>query len=71
MTINDVKKVLYKENPPATLLYILKGAVVYTTKIDGAEIIFNVPVAEMGDTRFDVVMKDSKHFNRYIVEIKE
>lgn len=75
MTISEIKKALYKQNPPARLQYILKGNAIYLATItaEGENystykvIYFQVPVSEMGDTKFEQRM-DSKLLIRYMLE---
>lgn len=72
ITINEIKKVFYKENPQAELLYILKGSAFYQSQIvieeKPVKIHFTVPVSDMGDAKFYLNM-DSKHMIRWISEI--
>jgi hypothetical protein len=70
MTNNEIKKLLYKENPSANLLHLLKGNAYYACTVNGIYILFEVPVSEMGDTRFWPQM-DSKLLIRYIVNNPE
>lgn len=66
MTINDIKKALYKENPVAVLIHINKGIVYYETSLQSAQVIyFAVPVSDMGDASYYPEM-EAKLLIRYI-----
>jgi hypothetical protein len=60
MTINDIKKALYKEKPTAHLQHVRKigvsVALVYLCHLRGedlsADLVFDVPVAELTDGLF-------------------
>lgn len=69
MTLNDVKKILYKENPVAVLQHIHWGIAYYLTSVSNADIKFEIPVDEMKSGLFELTM-DSKHLIRWIAEIK-
>lgn len=70
MTTNEIKKSLYKENPQANFLHLSKGNAYYACTIGGVYILFEVPVSEMGDSRFWPQM-DSKFLIRYIINTPE
>lgn len=66
MTNNEIKKALYKEKPEASLLMISSGVAHYEASIDdGYVVYFNVPISDMGDTRFYPIM-DAKLLNRWL-----
>lgn len=72
MTLEDIKKALYKENPKAKLLYIDKEFVAYASEkiaIDTEEkihtILFRVPLTDIGDAKFYSEM-EAKHLIRYM-----
>ena len=65
MNLNDIKKLLYKKNPPAGLQFIRKGVAYYISNIDDVEIKFEIPVSDMGDADF-LVWMDSKYLIRWI-----
>lgn len=66
MELNDIKKFLYREKPTATFMYIRKGAAYYSAWINGMhEVIFEIPVNDMGDADFLPEM-DAKLLARYI-----
>lgn len=67
MSLNDIKKILYKENPRAIFMRIQKGHASYRTIAGGEFIFFQVPIADMGDAAFEREM-DSKLLIRYIVK---
>jgi hypothetical protein len=57
MSTNEIKKLLYKQNPTAEFQYIRKSVAYYRTVIiqengAAANILFQVPVADMGDADF-------------------
>jgi hypothetical protein len=58
---NEIKKILYKQNPQATLTMIRKGVAYYQTLINcgeiNAEIVrFEVPVSKMDDADYFAAM---------------
>jgi len=75
MTKNEIKKLLYKQNPKANFAYIRKGIVyyktiVYTEKIDkkiseAFQVLFEIPVVDMGDADFFQEM-EGKYLIRWI-----
>lgn len=65
--INNIKKLLYKENPKAILDYIRNGKAYYTTQVGDTTIKFEIPVEDMGSADFFPEM-DSKFLNRWIFE---
>ena len=75
MEKNEIKKLLYKQNPKAELLNIRKGVAYYDAivKIEEQPIIkhktifFKVPISDMGDADFLCEM-DSKLLDRWIVD---
>ena len=72
LTINDIKKSLYKQNPIAKLLYVRKGSGYYETTIEDVTlgsvyIQFRVPVDDMGDADFFPTM-ESKLLIRWIIK---
>jgi hypothetical protein len=70
-SITEIKKILYKEKPMATLLFIRKGIAHYSTPLsNGSTVMFEVPVSDMGTADFTSVM-DAKLLNRWIVEVDE
>ncbi len=69
MEINEIKKALYKEKPLATLTLIRNGNANYSTKLeDGSDVLFEVPVSDMGESGFYPSM-DAKLLIRWIVKI--
>ncbi len=68
MELNEIKKILYKQNPKA-VLHFIKGGVAYssTSISDEENITFNVPVNDMGDAPFYKEM-EAKHLIRWISE---
>ncbi len=71
MDKNEIKKLLYKQNPIATFNYIRKGTAYYETVVNAEfdishKINFEVPVSDMGDADFKNEM-ESKLLNRWIV----
>ena len=78
MEKNEIKKMLYKQNPSAKLSFIRKGKVYYTATIivDGESdsesfnVTFEIPVDDMGEADFFTIM-ESKYLNRWIYEISK
>jgi hypothetical protein len=71
MEKNEIKKLLYRQNPKATFDYIRKGHAYYTTTVDdpteGCKFVkFEIPVSDMGDADFFDKM-DAKHLIRWIL----
>lgn len=72
--LNDIKKLLYKQNPKATIQTVNKTGILYETQVSGvfgesignSTIHFKVPLDDLGDANFDAVM-DAKLLIRYIV----
>jgi len=53
MTKNEIKKDLYKQNPTAVFTHIRKNVAFYKTKLENdAEVLFEIPVVDMGDADF-------------------
>lgn len=68
LTLNEVKKILYKENPKALLEYIRKGHAYYSSQLsDGKFITFEIPIGDMGDADFRATM-DGKLLIRWIIK---
>ncbi len=68
MERNEIRKVLYKENPTAHFIKIRKGFAYYLTILsDMTKVEFEVPISDMGDADFTAEM-ESKFLQRYIVE---
>jgi len=77
MNKTEIKKALYKQKPKANLQYIRRGVAHYKTVIklesenleftQTQEILFEIPVDDMGDADFKSEM-DAKLLNRWIVE---
>lgn len=66
MTKNEIKKDLYKQNPTAVFTHIRKNVAFYKTKLENnIEVLFEIPVVDMGDTDFSNEM-DSKYLIRWI-----
>lgn len=52
MERNEVVKMVYKNKPTATLMYIRKGKAFYKASIEQNDILFEVPVDDMGEADF-------------------
>ena len=75
MTKNEIKKVLYKQNPKANFSYIRKGiayykAIISTEKTEEKlpetyQVLFEIPFEDMGDADFLQEM-DGKYLIRWI-----
>jgi hypothetical protein len=68
--LNEVKKLLYKQNPKASLDWVTKIGIQYSTEVDSIAIVFIVPFNDIGDAKFDVEM-DAKLLIRYINTINK
>ena len=66
MEKNEIKKLLYLNKPAAKFLYIRKGQAYYKSMVNDIEIMFNIPVSDMGDADFLNEM-EAKHLIRWIV----
>jgi hypothetical protein len=70
MEKNEIKKLLYKQNPKANLNYIRKGNAYYETYVldgDFSDLInFEIPVIDMGDADFLPEM-EAKYLVRWIL----
>lgn len=66
MEKNEIKKLLYRENPMAKFKYIRKGIAYYEAKSNDVVINFEIPINDMGDADFFDEM-DSKLLIRYII----
>ena len=66
MTKNEIKKDLYKQNPKALFKYIRKNVAFYETKLEnGSDVLFEIPVVDMGDADFFQEM-EGKYLIRWI-----
>ncbi len=70
MSTNNLKKQIYKENPIATLQRIKKGRAYYTAIINSRNLIFSIPIDDMGDAEFLNSMS-SKLLIRWIINDSE
>ncbi len=70
MTLNDIKKELYKQKPIAYLNYIRKGSAYYSTSVSGYNIEFQIPVNDMGESDFGPTM-DAKLLIRWIISFSK
>lgn len=52
--LNEIKKQLYKVNPKAYFINVMKGVAYYSTRISdhSPTIYFAIPVGDMGDASF-------------------
>ncbi len=67
MERNELKKVLYKQNPIAGIVFIRMGVAYYGCNLeDGTMVRFEVPVSDMGDSDFHNEM-DSKYLIRWMI----
>lgn len=72
MTLNELKKILYKEKPTAKLLSVNRTGIKYTTEIaEGpAPVNFFVPMVDIGDGEFMSEMP-AQLLIRYLVELND
>jgi hypothetical protein len=67
MSLNEIKKSLYKEKPKADFVRIKKGKAYYAAVINQSQYIgFEVPVEDMGDAEFCDTM-DAQLLIRWIM----
>lgn len=67
VSLNEIKKALYKENPLAHLVMIDKRGINYTCVLkDETSLFFCVPLDDLGDAHFMPTMM-AKHLIRYII----
>jgi hypothetical protein len=73
MTLTDIKKELYKQNPKANLIHILDGSAYYSAGLNHRvspdeeyRVLFEVPILDMGSTSFKPTM-EAKHLIRWII----
>jgi hypothetical protein len=71
MEKNEVKKLLYKEDPKACLLDVAKDGIRYLSEVSNGKIglTFLVPLNEMGETKWKAFM-DARLLIRYIESIQ-
>ena len=66
---NHFKKLIYKVNPPAKLVYITKDKLWYRTDVEDGEetniITFSIPLGDIGDAKFYETM-DAKLLLRWL-----
>jgi hypothetical protein len=66
--LTEIKKLLYKEKPNATCFgKTPNGYWLYDTVVDGKQIMFSIPVADMGEQQFNIV-EPAQLLIRYIDE---
>ncbi len=75
METNEIKKLLYKQNPKANFNYIRKGYAYYDAPITDSDkvfkfIKFEIPITDMGDADFHNQM-DAKFLVRWILNVNE
>jgi hypothetical protein len=66
MEKNEIKKLLYRENPIAKLLYIRDNHAFYKTVHNDIHIDFEIPVDDLKGGDFELEM-ESKLLNRWLV----
>ena len=70
MKLTNIKKIFYKENTQARFVEIKKGKAKYYADLDEIRIFFEIPVNDMGEASFGVVM-EAKLLNRWIVKTSD
>ncbi len=66
MSINEIKKELYKQNPEAILDFIDNGCPSYHAVLnDGTWVNFHIPTSDLKDTRFYPKM-EAKYLIRWL-----
>ena len=66
MELNEIKKALYRQKPLATFSKIRKGNAYYVADIENKNLLFEIPIVDMGDADFLPDM-DAKLLIRWIV----
>lgn len=67
MTLTEIKKELYKQNPDADFILADKEHLYYECSLKSGQVLFFwVPVKDIGDGKFNARMA-AKHLIRYIV----
>ena len=66
MELNDIKKALYKQKPIASLIKIKNGKAHYIATLNDTPIHFEIPIIDMGDAEF-LIMMDAKLLIRWII----
>jgi len=66
MEKNEIKKALYKTKPLASFTKIKNGNAYYVASIEDEAIFFEIPVNDMGDAEFLMLM-DAKLLIRWIL----
>ena len=66
---NHFKKLIYKIQPPAKLIYVTKDRLLYRTDVEEGEvtniITFSIPLGDIGDAKFYDIM-DAKLLLRWL-----
>lgn len=75
METNEIKKLLYKQNPKASFSHIRKGCAYYDVPITDSNgvfkfIKFEIPVSDMGDADFHSMMS-AKLLIRWIINTEQ
>jgi hypothetical protein len=70
MELNEIKKLLYKENPVAKFMFLTKDAICYTAGHEDSVIVFTIPQSDVDNGIFKVEM-DSKHLIRWINSVNK
>lgn len=52
MEKNEIKKALYKQSPLATFSKIRKGNAYYVADLENKNLLFEIPIVDMGDADF-------------------
>lgn len=66
MNKNEIKKALYRQKPIASFMKIKNGCAYYVASIEEDDaIIFKIPVNDMGDAEFTLMM-DAKLLIRWL-----
>ena len=70
MTKNELKKAIYLLKPIAYFQYINKGSAFYKSQINQLDIIFDIPLSDMGTSEFLPEM-DAKYLLRWMMVAEE
>lgn len=66
MELNEIKKLLYKTKPYATIHGVSSSGIRYKCELNGVKIQFLIPLSEIGDASF-LKLEPAQLLIRYII----
>lgn len=66
MELNEIKKLLYKTKPYATIHGVSASGIRYKCEVDGVKLEFLVPLSDIGDASF-LKLEPAQLLIRYII----